>query len=876
MSAAFAVPPTDKLTGGKAFARSLNILLKHVRLYGLAHKRSTEQFDQAWDLLQQAISGETGLLLAVTDGKILIDGVPIEAGPSEQAFAKMLAGAGIASIQFSPTVTPNDFQSVVASFATSRPSELLGNLQAICLNSPTQGIKVNEVRFVPHDSVNLDTTMASLISSKTITELGPQVTDWIKDPKKLLQLISAAEGKKGGNGTSEGGGSGDGSLELEVVPAYENRPAPLEQDEVVSVIRFMSRLGMMKSRSATPPTPTAIAESMAELSPNAHSALYQMLFNTVTSSFDGQETPDLAKLAEHLAIRFAVESFERGDVKINSVQQMIDRLNGELESLRKVLNSHEDRMTRAGLVVESQVEVLDRQFWAAVPDWGKKNVLLSDDGWCIPPRNVRSFVEQLMARKDRDTATAILHKCVLGIEKSDPEARKKIAIGLTELADLFAQVEPRLLPQAIKKVGQQLTLEQSLDSQTLLSAAFVRLSQEASAKRDYTALESSLRTLAHVEESLPNLARDIRPRVSVQSRMREFVAEVQENEKLPQGLVEVLQRTPGPAADEIATQFTKCGTRAQAERYLELMYNIGTEGYAHLREKFLKGSPAESVIGVGILTRMDLDLMLNELPARVSGWSRQQQDSAVRQVAASGSESRGELLLSILEQLDPLIIPEALDEIGLSGNAGDASAVLDLAAGDGCAKASHFVQLKAVEAVGRLRVADAKDLLTELVMIRTLLGFANPRELRVAAMQALQSIDCERARQYLAKSGLEQQELSVRPLDAANSNWVRQRRYERVVPNSTIMATAVTSKGRTPVALERISLGGGLAMRNGRGQFGSEALLEMQLGMRHLKSRVLIRESQNGVMFEIADIGMDERNRLRKLVASQKRPVATA
>ena len=44
----------------------------------------------------------------------------------------------------------------------------------------------------------------------------------------------------------------------------------------------------------------------------------------------------------------------------------------------------------------------------------------------------------------------------------------------------------------------------------------------------------------------------------------------------------------------------------------------------------------------------------------------------------------------------------------------------------------------------------------------------------------------------------------------------------------------------------------------------------MNLGpLRQLKSRVLIREAQAGVMFEIADIGMDERSRLRKLIASQ-------
>jgi hypothetical protein len=225
----------------------------------------------------------------------------------------------------------------------------------------------------------------------------------------------------------------------------------------------------------------------------------------------------------------------------------------------------------------------------------------------------------------------------------------------------------------------------------------------------------------------------------------------------------------------------------------------------------------------------------------------------------------------MLDQLDSLIIPEAIDEIGLTGDPGPAAPLLDLADGKNTAASSHFVQLKAVEAIGRLKIFGAEPLLTDILLQKSVFGYTQPRELRVAAMQALQNINPERARAMMAKSGLDDQELNLRPLAASDTNWLRQRRYLRVVPNSTITATAVTSKGRCPVALERISLGGGLATRTGRVQFGGEAMLEMNMGFRQLKSRVLIREGIGGVMFEIADIGMDERGRLRKLIAAQMR-----
>jgi len=721
------------------------------------------------------------------------------------------------------------------------------------------------VKFVAHDGAGEPVTMAGAIVANTISTLGPEVTDWLKDPKKLLQLISAAEGTHGGQD--------DGSSnapEIELVPTYEQASKPLHEEEVINVIRFMSRMGALKENSDVPPDSGVLHKELTQLDGNSHSLLYQILFSSAANSFDGQaEMPDLLKLAEHLAIRFAVESFERGDLKVNAVQQMMERLNKELETLRRVLNAHEDRMTRAGMLVESQSEILDRQFWAAVPDWGKKNVLLSDDCWCIPARNIRSYVEQLIERRDQQTATNILHNYLNAVENKDAEARRKAASGVSEMADLYGRVEAGLLQQAILKIGRQLAHEQTLELQTQLSAAFVRMNQEAGAKRDYLALEQSLCSLARVEKELPNIARDIRPRVSVQSRLREFVSEVHACASLPQGLVDVLRRTPGPAAEEIARQFTYCTTRPEAERYVELTRQVGDPAIEHLRQLLLTRPPNEGILGVGLLSRFDSEMLMNELPYRVRAWSRQQQDAVVRQISASGAEDRGELLLSLVDQLDTLILPEAIDEIGLTGNPAPAVPLLDLAIGKNAAEGSPYVQLKSVEAIGRLRIGGAEDLLVDLIMHRSLIGFSQPRELRVAAMQALQKINPERAKQLMPKAGLEDEELNIRPLDATNSNWIRQRRYQRVVPGNTITATALTAKGRCQVALERISLGGGLAVRSGRGQFGTEAVLEMQTGFRHLRSRVLIREAQNGVMFEIADIGLEERSRLRKLIAAQ-------
>src|ERR1700716_4103683 len=99
-----------KTTAGRAFVRSLNILLKFARLYGFDHSRTIEHLDIAWQELRAAIPAGTegGLLLGATGSQLLLDGVPLEGSPAEKQFAQLLSAAGVASVQFFPIVTQDE------------------------------------------------------------------------------------------------------------------------------------------------------------------------------------------------------------------------------------------------------------------------------------------------------------------------------------------------------------------------------------------------------------------------------------------------------------------------------------------------------------------------------------------------------------------------------------------------------------------------------------------------------------------------------------------------------------------------------------------------------------------------------------------------
>src|SRR5271167_4514111 len=149
-----------KTTAGRAFVRSLNILLKFARLYGFDHARTLEQLATAWDELRTAVpeGTEGSLLLGATGSQLLLDGVPLEGSPAEKQFAQLLAAAGLASVQFTNKVTEGELARFAHAFPTgkSKPSELAAQLKEVIASA--QGIRVNEVCFVATDSRLKDAT----------------------------------------------------------------------------------------------------------------------------------------------------------------------------------------------------------------------------------------------------------------------------------------------------------------------------------------------------------------------------------------------------------------------------------------------------------------------------------------------------------------------------------------------------------------------------------------------------------------------------------------------------------------------------------------------------------------------------------------------
>ncbi len=959
-----------KTTAGRAFIRSLNILLKFARLYGYDHVRTAEQLAGAWKELRTAIpeGSDSGLLLGATGAQLLLDGVPLEGSATEKQFAQLLSAAGLASVQFTPEVTEDELANLMHAFPTgkAKPSELAQQLKEAIAGA--RGIRVNEICFVATDSRLKEASMAAQIAAASLGDERAQFTKMLNDPQKLLELIAAAEGSdtgagpgegpgagpgegpgsgsrsgtgsgtgsgpgtgpgNGGMGTGDGAGTGNGTGTGNGIGTGTSTGRGTgagtgvamggvgtgmiagrgggvgggvgpgggfgtgkgtgagggfgagkgggsgsgtgipDDEEMYRILQALTTFGKLGTGENPAEAAVEFQTQVAQLPARAQDTLRQALAG-IAEQGKGKKFDQsvLLRLAEHLSIRFAMERFERGEVKVNAVRQMLDRMNQEIEGLRKILGQHEDKMAEAGILVESHREILDRVFWSSVPETAKREVLLSDEAWCIPPKNVQSYVAALIEHGEVAEAISILQNYAKCADSEEPDARKRAATGLSEMAGLYAQADPKLLAEALRHVGLRLSVEQDQDLQTLVSAAFVRLSQEAAAQRCFPAMQQALDLLNGVEGQRPEIAKTLRAKMGIEERVPEFVEEALRAREISAGLTGVLRQLPQTAMEQISARFNRCQLRDDLENVANLASDLGEEALQYVRSTVRGGAIAEAVEMVGLLAKLDPQAAEVFLPGRIDNFPRAAQDRAVRQISASGAAGRCRILLAVLDHVDPLVMPLVVDEIGMTGDREALGRLLTIADGDLPLHAAAYLRVKAIEALGRLHAQEAISTLKRIAESRKVFGWQHPQELRITALQVLEKLEPEWAREFMPGSGIERAELTLGPLDmSANSKYVRQRRHTRVRLQRVLPAVSTNLKQNCKLEIKMASLSGGLATTNMHMAPGTQVQMKMQLGMRKVQATALMRDYRaQDMSFEIVDMNLDERGKFRKLL----------
>jgi hypothetical protein len=651
--------------------------------------------------------------------------------------------------------------------------------------------------------------------------------------------------------------------------AVETGLMSIHEDELKGILQMLGQIARTSESPKDKLEAAAFQSRLSTLPRRARFTVSQAL-SALASQAPSEiaDKPMLLKLAEHIAIRFAMESYEHGDIEVNAVRQVLDEMSTELDSLRKILGVYEEKMARHGINVQSHVDMLAQQFWSQIPEEKRKSVLESSEAWCVPAAQVREYVEQLLASAKNEEAEKVLTNYANCITNKSSATRRQTATGLAELAATYAKCDERLLLSTIRQVGVQLAEEQDSELQSLVGAAFVRLSQEATNKRSYPAIQRAVELVDYVETERPGVGKNLRPRIGIENRLPEFLEEALKSGSVPSGLTDLLRRMPLVASQHVASRFSRTGFREDCDLLLGVMRTLGPEAIDHLREHLRSGDPNEAIQALGVLVCVDSESVEQILPGRMAEWKRSAHDRVVRQIAASGSAARGHLLLKIFDTLDPLVRPLAVDEIGMSGEQDADMRLLRLAEGDLPKDGTDYLRLKAIEALGRLRTAGAEAILRKIAEGRRAFRWASPSELRLVASQSMIKIDPEWVRHFVPRSGLSVAEFSIEPLDAdPNSPAIRQRRYPRLRLEQHVTATTTNLKENCQLDIPELALGGGVAFSEQSLHPGSIVTLRLTTSQKPVKVQAIVRDANTQARaFEVVDMELEERAKLRKLL----------
>src|SRR5258708_25242849 len=495
------------------------------------------------------------------------------------------------------------------------------------------------------------------------------------------------------------------------------------------------------------------------------------------------------------------------------------------------------------MLLESHREILDRRFWGSVPGSGKWSGPLHGEAWCIPPKNVQSYVNDLIKKGDIAAAVSILQNYAACAESEDSNGRKKAAAGLSQLSELYAKTDPKLLGEALRHLGLRLSVEQDAELQALVSAAFVRLSQQAATSRCFPAMEQALDLIAGVETQRPGIAQTLRGKMRIEERIPEFVEEALRARHTSAGLTNVLKLLPQSTMDQLASRFNRCSLRDDAEHIADLATDLGEESLQYLRSVVRGGPVPEAAEMVGLLSKLDPQAVEVFLPGRIKNFPRISQDRVVRQLSASGAPGRCRILLNLIDHVDPLVMPLVIDEIGIAADREALGRLTNIIDGDLPAGSGPFFRVRAAAALGRIHAPQSLAALKRIVESKKVFGWAHPQELRIAALQALEKLDLAWTREFLPKSGLTKADLTLAPLEmAVNCKFVRQRRPTRVRLQKPVIAFSVNLSQNCRMEIRTASLAGGVATIDRHLPPGTPVQLKMNLGLRNLQATALLRD----------------------------------
>jgi hypothetical protein len=817
--------------------RSLQLLFRSERLYDQNHPQRLDSLDAAYEAVRGIAAQLNGLELRVERGGIIAPKIGDAHLPDlrgeTNALAADLQRAGIRTLTFSRRfhVGELDTLSRLMKATLLKSNEISRNSKknwwpAQLVENHVEGISVNT-----QTDRRVDTVLGSLIAA----------------------LVAY------------GGSSPRESSETAI-------QAP-DFDDLAAALRLLARL--------TPPLESARGLSPEEAARAIHGAMedasrdtVRMLLTSVSQYGPrGGERPQpyLMRLSESLIFEFLTAEFANGTLTPALIRPAFQRLGEAIEESGRYSGPQASQHLSAfasSWAQETHREQLVERFWMELPPREKSAVLRGTDVWCVPIVALKHTLARLAdtgADAQRREARNVVANYARRLSHSEPAARRIVAAGLNELMPIIESLWPNQLPDDLS-VGTMKALENETIPETgaLLAAFLENLARVAVNRGDYAGFETILTGLERPPQGNENdqLLIALSQRLVAQDRWLLLADAALANRSLDPVLPRLLQRDPERLLDRLTLLLTEPRGAEMIPAMARLLRTIGVPVLGLLEARLYEARRQRVSAAIKLLSAADPERLLRGLTRALGSWEWNLQDLAISELSRPSNsgcaQSAAFIFSAILPEAHPLVVPMMIDQIGLAQETTSIPQLMEIAAGEHDVLRDQFVRIKAIEALGRMRAAEAAGLLRELAEHREGLTYAEPSGLRAAAEEALSLLE-NRPSSPRTRAAFE-------AAAQASASYVIPRRYVRIPLESPLRAHI--DGGQAGLArVKTISLGGAYLASPKKLSVGDSIHLEVRAGLRKINFTAVVRNTGpdgNGV--EFVHMKDEDRDKLFKLV----------
>ena len=820
------------------FLRQFRVLLGAARLYQRNHPRLIEILASTEQQLRIALAARSPLVVAMEPNGILLprqEGSAVELLHDPRGelrtLAEELLRGGICSLLFTHPINVGELDLLAHEISQVPRSATPGDTASRKLwdnwikNRGVVGIRIN-IPTERRDSLLLASLVSAVLAYDNAAQHSPNSRAARKMPEASFEQIAAT---------------------LRVLGKLAPRQDPEMQPSTEDVAR---RFHSVVSGSE-PYSISLIVYGVSNVKPREGETL----------------EPYLERLADELVLAFGKKEFLAGRITPPALVPLLVRLDQERGQADNTGTSRFGGSQHD----ELRVSVLCEKFWNALPARMKARTLRSGDAWCVPAAVVARFLEPLAAAAEKKKGgaaaregRAILLAYAKCLESEESKARRAVAAGLAEIAPQMEGLWPHSsAPDFGRGIVQALLLENSPGIAGLLSAVVEKLARTSLLQREYVEFERILEALegaprdedhAHVSTLVGRLLTD--------EQWLYLVDEALSSQPLNPVIPRLLKRCPDRLIDRLGLLLTADNGLNSLPAMVRLIHGTGEPVLGALETRLYEARRQRIATSIHLLASADPKRLAGALPRALASWEWSLQDLAATELMKWTNPpvvaATAQAFLATLSEAHAMVVPCMIDHLGLAHETAAVPALLQIAEGDHLVLRDIYFRIKAIEALGRMRVPEAAPPLLRIVRQRNGLAHDEPAALRSAAEEALGLLENRpsSARARIAESGRAKSGIP----------HSRPRRYLRVRVQPPMQAAITGTRGGS-ARVRVLALGGAFLETDHRLAVGDSMQLEIRTGLRKIQSTAVVRNiTATGAGIEFVHMKPRDRERLRRLI----------